>query len=199
MAEPDSGQIHWYSPDPRAVIPLDTFHIPRKLARKIRQRRFEVRSDTAFADVMRACAAPRDEDDETWINDRLIQAYTELHQRGFAHSVEAWLGDDLVGGLYGVQIGGAFFGESMFVRPDLGGTDASKFCLVHLVGWMRHLGMSLLDAQLPTSHTRRFGCIEIRRDIFHGLLARAIRQPIRWRGFDPDMALRAVGVLRDAP
>lgn len=198
MADPDNGQINWYSPDPRAIIPLDAFHIPRKLARKMRQRPFVIQSDTAFAEVMQACAAPRAQEEDTWINERLIRAYTALHQRGFAHSVEAWLDGALVGGLYGVQIGGAFFGESMFIRPELGGTDASKICLVHLVGWMRYLGMTLLDAQLPTDHTRRFGCIEVRRDLFHGLLERALRLPVRWGELDAGLALRAAGVARQA-
>jgi leucyl/phenylalanyl-tRNA--protein transferase len=192
MAEPQTGRIHWYSPDPRAIIPLDAFHISNNLGRLLRQRRFEIRSDTAFEAVMRACAAPRPNHPDTWINDRLVRAYAALHQRGFAHSVEAWLDGQLVGGLYGVHIGGAFFGESMFIRPELGGTNASKVCMAHLVGWMRHRKMTLLDAQLPTDHTRRFGCVEIRRDLFQGLLDRAIRLPVRWGAFDPEVALQTL-------
>ena len=134
-----SGEIRWYSPDPRGILPLDAVHIPRRLARVARQGRFRIEVDRAFVDVMRACAADeRDPDDPgTWISDEIIESYTALHEAGIAHSVEAWIDDRLVGGLYGVALRGAFFGESMFHRE----TDASKVALVALVERLRGAGL----------------------------------------------------------
>src|SRR5262245_49632253 len=117
MADPLTGAVRWYHPDPRAIVPLDEFHVPRNLAREVRRGRFEIRCDTAFEQVMRACAAPRPDDDQTWIDDRLVEAYVGLHRAVHAHSVEAWHDERLVGGLYGVHVDGAFMGESMFCRP----------------------------------------------------------------------------------
>lgn len=184
MADPRSDAIEWYSPDPRGIIPLDGFHEPASLSRVVRSRRFDVRADTRFESVMRACAAPRSADDLSWIDERLVEAYVELHEQGHAHSVEAWRGDRLVGGLYGVQIGGAFFGESMFVVPDDGGTDASKVCLVHLVGWLRHRGFSLLDTQFTNPHLERLGAIEIDREEYLLRLREAVVQPVSWGEFE---------------
>jgi leucyl/phenylalanyl-tRNA---protein transferase len=180
MVDPRTGAIDYYSPDPRGVIPLDGFHVPKSLARVWKRRPFELRTDTCFERVMRACAESRHGRRDTWLDDRLIAAYTELHAHGFAHSVEAWREDRLVGGLYGVHIGGAFFGESMFSRPEAGGTDASKICLMQLVEWLRAGGFSLLDTQFATAHLARFGCVEIPRERYMALLADALERPGRW-------------------
>lgn len=166
----DDGDIYWYEPDPRAIIPLDAFHIPRSLRRTIRQGKFEIRRDTAFRQVMAQCAAPGPGREETWIDDRLIEAYVELHQLDIAHSVEAWRGEKLVGGLYGVAIGGLFAGESMFALER----DASKVALVHLVAHLSRQGFVLLDTQWMTEHLRRFGTIEISGDEYQARLAQAL-------------------------
>jgi len=178
MCDERSGSIGWYSPDPRAVFPLDAFHVPRSLARSVRRGSFEIRSDASFERVMRECAAP--EREGTWIDERLIRAYVGLHELGFAHSLEAYLDGCLVGGLYGVHIQGAFFGESMFSRPDLGGTDASKICLVHLVARLRQGGFALLDTQFATPHLVRFGCVEIPRLEYLRQLWAAMRVEGSW-------------------
>jgi leucyl/phenylalanyl-tRNA---protein transferase len=167
MADEYDGEIGWYSPDPRAVFPLDAFHVPRSVAKVIKRGVFEIRVDTAFEDVMRACA----EREETWISDELVGAYTALHRVGLAHSVEAWHEGELAGGLYGVALGGAFMGESMFTRI----TDASKVCLVALVERLRERGFALLDSQMPTEHLARFGQIVIPREDYLRQLARALR------------------------
>ena len=153
-----AGDIRWYSPDPRGVIPLDTFHVPSRLARTLRKQPFEIRVDTRFRDVIEACAA-RTDDEGNWIDREILESYCALHARGFAHSVEAWRDGRLVGGLYGVALGGAFFGESMFHSV----TDASKAALVALVGRLRERGFVLLDTQWVTEHLEQFGAIEIPR------------------------------------
>ncbi len=157
MADRD-GHVRWYTADPRGVLPLDAaFHVPRTLAQLARNPKgFTVRVNHDFEAVMRACRDER-QADGTWINDRLIAAYARLHALGFAHSVEVYHGDDLAGGLYGVSLGGAFFGESMFHRR----TDASKLALVALVTRLRDRGYALLDAQASTAHLKRFGCVEM--------------------------------------
>lgn len=162
--------LFWVSPEMRGIIPLDAFHIPRRLARTVRSNKFKVTTDMAFADVMRACAEPAPDRPESWINDEILRLYTALHAAGHAHSVECWRDGKLVGGLYGVKLGGAFFGESMFTRER----DASKVALVHLVARLRRGGFSLLDTQFLTAHLARFGTIEIPRAKYHDLLARAI-------------------------
>src|SRR5438034_7495464 len=154
------GVIRWFTADPRGVFPLDhRFHVPRTLRQLVKQNRFDVRVDHDFEAIMRACmTAPRDrEGGGTWINEELIAAYLRLHELGFAHSVECWRGDELAGGLYGVSLGGAFFGESMFHRRP----NASKIALVHLVDRLRDRGYELLDTQASTPHLRQFGCIEM--------------------------------------
>ncbi len=183
MANPEAGAIEWFNPDPRAIIPLDAFHVPATLSREVRKGRFEIRCDTVFEGVMRACAAPRAPDDLTWIDGAMIEAYVRLHEQGSAHCLEAWRGDQLVGGLYGVHVGGAFFGESMFSRLDLGGTNASKVCLVHLVGWLRHRGFTLLDTQFGTEHLEQFGCVEIDRRQYLVRLADAVQRDVDWGDF----------------
>jgi leucyl/phenylalanyl-tRNA---protein transferase len=157
----DRGSVSWYSPDPRAIIPLEAFHVPSRLRRLVRRRTFRVEVDTAFARVIRACAeAERDRDDPgTWISEEILQSYCALHEAGYAHSVETWLGDRLVGGLYGVALGGAFFGESMFHLA----ANASKVALVVLVERLASRGFTLLDTQWMTEHLRQFGTIEIPR------------------------------------
>ena len=180
MADPHTREIEWFSPDPRGIFPLDDFHVPRRLARTVRAGRFEIRTNTAFETVMQECAALRARRPQTWIDERLIAAYVDLHRRGAAHSLEAWRDGALVGGLYGVHLGGAFFGESMFSRPERGGTDASKVCLVHLVTLLRRQGFSLLDTQLSNPHLEQFNCLEIPRADYLVLLQRALRRPARW-------------------
>lgn len=184
MADPDTRRIEWYSPDPRGIIPLDEFHIPRNLAREVRKGKFDIRYDSAFESVMRGCATDRNALNRSWINETILTAYCDLHRLGFAHSVEAWLENQLVGGLYGVQIGGAFFGESMFSRPDLGGTNSSKICLVHLVSRLRHRGFTLLDTQFWNEHLDQFGCVEISADEYLKILHEAIRLPVIWGSAD---------------
>jgi leucyl/phenylalanyl-tRNA--protein transferase len=164
------GEIRWYSPDPRGVIPLDTFHVPSRLARTLRKRRFEIRVDTSFRDVIEGCAA-RDDDEGNWIDSEILESYTALYERGFAHSVETWLDGRLVGGLYGVALGGAFFGESMFHRT----TDASKAALVALVERLRARSFILLDTQWVTEHLLQFGAIETTRRRYLRLLDAALQ------------------------
>jgi leucyl/phenylalanyl-tRNA--protein transferase len=185
MVNPFTAGIEWFSPDPRAVFPLESFHVPRNLAREVRRGRFDIRSDTAFEPVMRACAAPRDDDSLGWIDERMIDAYVGLHRVGHAHTVEAWHKDRLVGGLYGVHVGGAFFGESMFTRSELGGSNASKVCLVHLVRWLRRRGFVLLDTQFRTDHLDQFGCVEITRRHYLSHLAGAVDLDVTWGEFVP--------------
>jgi leucyl/phenylalanyl-tRNA---protein transferase len=170
------GSIEWFSADPRGVIPLESFHVPgRSLPQILRQNKFEIRLNSDFEATMRACQENRA--DGTWINDRLIAAYVALHRLGFAHSVEAWQAEKLVGGLYGVSLGAAFFGESMFHRVR----DASKVALVHLVQRLRQRDFRLLDTQAVTSHLARFGCVEIPAEQYLAQLQEAIKLP---RTFD---------------
>ncbi len=167
----DSDVMSLVDPHLRGVFPLDRFHVPKRLARTVRQDRFEVRVDTAFAAVVAECAEPEGEDrDDTWINPEIERLYGELHARGQAHSVETWRDGDLVGGLYGVSIGAAFFGESMFSRE----TDASKVALVHLVARLIVGGYRLLDAQFHTDHLAQFGLEEIPRAAYQARLAGAL-------------------------
>ncbi|MBE2200786.1 MAG: leucyl/phenylalanyl-tRNA--protein transferase [Anaerolinea sp.] len=169
MAE-DDGQIYWYQPDPRAILPLSSFHVPRRLQRTVQQGVYQVYMNTAFEAVMRFCAAPAPERKKSWINEEIIAAYTRLHQLGFAHSVESWLNGRLVGGLYGVALGGFFAGESMFSRER----DASKVALVHLVGHLRARGFLLLDVQFMTDHLQRFGAVAIPDALYQQYLAQAL-------------------------
>jgi len=168
MAEPD-GEMYWHSPDPRAIIPLDAVRITKSLRKTVAKRVYETRIDTAFQEVVINCA----EREETWISDEIIDAYTRLHELGFAHSVEAWHEDRLVGGLYGVSLGGAFFGESMFAQMS----DSSKVAFVHLVEHLRRQGFILLDSQYLNAHIASFGGIEIPRNEYLSRLAVAIRLP----------------------
>jgi leucyl/phenylalanyl-tRNA--protein transferase len=160
------GSIHWFSPDPRAILPLDEFKIDHGLRRVLAKKKFDLKIDTAFGEVIRACA----EREETWITPKIIATYEHLHDLGYAHSVEAWHEGKLAGGLYGVAIGGAFFGESMFHWM----TDASKVALVGLVEIMKARRFVLLDTQWSTPHLERFGAAEISRRAYLGLLAAAV-------------------------
>jgi leucyl/phenylalanyl-tRNA--protein transferase len=171
----DDG-IYWYDPDPRAILPLDCFHVPRSLERALRRNTFDIRFDTAFREVIWACAAPASGRETTWISREIVSAYVRLHRAGFAHSVEAWHGDRLVGGLYGVAINSFFAGESMFSRE----TDASKVALVFLVRRLNEKGFVLLDVQYRTDHLARFGAIEISRSAYRERLAQALAKRNRF-------------------
>jgi leucyl/phenylalanyl-tRNA--protein transferase len=181
----DDPKLHWLDPRLRAVLPLDGFHLPQRLARTVRGGRFEVSADTAFAETVRACAEPRPGHPESWINEPIVELYSELHRRGYGHSVECRVEGRLVGGLYGVAVGAAFFGESMFTRER----DASKVALVHLVARLIRGGFRLLDCQFMTEHLRSFGAFEVPRDEFKVMLAEAIGQTAMFQrelgGVDP--------------
>jgi leucyl/phenylalanyl-tRNA---protein transferase len=170
------GEIRWYSPDPRGIIPLDTFHLSRRLLRSLRQGRFEIRLDTSFRAVIEGCAAREDADGD-WIDGEIIESYCALHERGFAHSVETWQDGVLVGGLYGVAIQGAFFGESMFHRVS----DASKAALAGLVDRLRTRGYTLLDTQWVTGHLAQFGAVEVSRRRYLRLLDEALKVDVSFR------------------
>jgi len=165
-ADPD-GQLYWCAPDPRCIFEFTRFHVPRSLRPVIRQGKFQIRINTAFDAVMRACA---DRPEGTWILPEFIDVYTELHRRGYAHSLEAWYAGQLAGGLYGVALGGAFFGESMFHRVR----DASKVALAALIQRLQDRGFMLVDAQWSTPHLERFGAIEIPRAEFLRRLDQAL-------------------------
>jgi len=174
MAESaDAESLFWVDPEYRGILPLDGFHVPARLSRTVRQDVFSVHADLDFPGMMRACAKSRTERPSTWINDEIVSLYTELHERGLAHSVESWKDGHLVGGLYGVSLGGAFFGESMvsFER------DASKVALVHLVARLKAGGYTLMDTQFVTDHLRQFGVIEIPKERYHKMLAKALTTP----------------------
>jgi leucyl/phenylalanyl-tRNA--protein transferase len=172
MAESASDpEVFWVRPEVRGVIPLDAFHVPKSLKKVIRHGRFDVRTDTDFAGVIDACAEEREERQSTWINAPIREAYIELFSLGHCHSVEAWREGALVGGLYGVKLGRAFFGESMFSRE----TDASKVCLAHLVERLREHGFVLLDTQFTTEHLKRFGAVDVPRARYEKLLQEALK------------------------
>lgn len=172
MAESaDDDELLWFEPSMRGLLPLDGFHVPSRLRRTVRQGRFEVRFDGCFRDVMTACAAnSRPGRESTWINGRILDLYTELHEHGFAHSIESWRDGRLVGGLYGVSLGAAFFGESMFSLE----TDASKVALVHLVARLRAGGYRLLDTQWITEHLSQFGAFEVPKSRYRRILQDAV-------------------------
>ena len=171
MAESaDDPELFWVEPDMRGVIPLNAFHVPRSLAKAMKKIPFDIRVNTAFSEVMQGCAAEAPDRPSTWINDTIHGLYNALHRFGHAHSVEAWEGDALVGGLYGVSLGAAFFGESMFSRR----TNASKICLVHLVERLKARGFTLLDTQFTTDHLKTFGAIDVPKKDYAKLLERAM-------------------------
>jgi leucyl/phenylalanyl-tRNA--protein transferase len=172
----DDPELFWVDPDQRGVLPLDSFHVPRSLRRVVRRGHFDVRVDGDFPAVVHACSEPTPNRPESWINAEIERLYGELHQRGHGHSVECWRNDKLVGGLYGVSLGGAFFGESMFSREE----NASKVALVHLVARLLAGGFRLLDTQFVTDHLQRFGATEIPRQEYRRLLGQAIKLPAQF-------------------
>ncbi|MBB4228479.1 leucyl/phenylalanyl-tRNA--protein transferase [Rhizobium mongolense] len=174
MAESaDDPEIFWVEPELRGVLPLDNFHVSKSLAKTIRRQPFDIRFDHDFDAVIAACAEATSDRPSTWINHTIRSLYSTLHRMGHAHSVEAWHDDQLVGGLYGVSLGSAFFGESMFSRR----TDASKICLVHLVARLRDRDFTLLDTQFTTEHLKTFGAIDVPKDDYAVMLAAAMDSP----------------------
>lgn len=171
MADPRTKEIDWYSADPRGVLPLDAFHVPRTVRQAMKK--FEVVSDRDFAGVIDGCANRK----ETWISEEIRETYIALHKRGHAHSIEAWRGGKLAGGLYGVHIGGAFFAESMFHTV----TDAGKVALVRFVAHLKALGFTLCDIQMVTRITARFGAILMPREEYLERLSEALNLPVRWK------------------
>lgn len=169
----DDPELFWVEPEIRGVIPLDDFHVSKSLAKAMRKKPFDIRFNTAFEAVMAGCAAAAPDRPSTWINATIRKLYTELHQIGHAHSVEAWEGKELVGGLYGVSLGAAFFGESMFSRR----TNASKICLVHLVERLKASGFVLLDTQFTTEHLKTFGAIDVPKQDYAKMLDLAVNRP----------------------
>lgn len=177
MAEnADDPEIFWVRPESRGIIPLDAFHAPRSLMKTARRGHFDIRFDTDFEGVIEGCAEAREGRMSTWINQPIREAYAELFARGNCHTVEAWREGRLVGGLYGVTLGRAFFGESMFSRQ----TDASKICLMHLVERLRERGFILLDTQFTTEHLKRFGAIDVPRAKYETLLEEALAGEARF-------------------
>ncbi|TBC72883.1 leucyl/phenylalanyl-tRNA--protein transferase [Rhizobium leguminosarum] len=174
MAESaDDPEIFWVEPELRGVLPLDHFHVSKSLAKTVRKKSFEIRFDHAFDQVIAACAEETSGRPSTWINRTIRSLYSTLFDMGHAHTVEAWEGDELVGGLYGVSLGSAFFGESMFSRR----TDASKICLVHLVDRLRERGFTLLDTQFTTEHLKTFGAIDVPKADYAEMLSAAMESP----------------------
>ena len=192
--ERDSEVVHWIEPRQRGVIPLDSFHVPRRLQRTVRQQPFVVSADTDFPAVISACAESVPGRQRTWLNDDLIGLYVELHRAGYAHSVECRQDGRLVGGLYGVSLGGAFFGESMFSRER----DSSKIALVELVGRLRAGGYRLLDAQFITGHLSQFGAVEIPRLQYRRRLAEALGVEASFPIGDAVYGLGVVGSAAEA-
>ncbi|MBG1231914.1 leucyl/phenylalanyl-tRNA--protein transferase [Aestuariivirga litoralis] len=192
MAESaDDPSLYWVEPDERGLIPLDAFHISHSLKKSVRHAGFEIRIDTSFEQVMRRCAEKTPDRDETWINERILKLYTQLHRMGCCHSVEAWREGELVGGLYGVRLGSAFFGESMFSRA----TDASKVALVHLVARLNAGGFNLLDAQFLNSHLQQFGCYTLKKPQYRELLDQAMDGTADFFAFKSDRDPEAVLAL----
>lgn len=178
----DDPELFWVDPERRCVFPLDQFHVPKSLAKKIKRNPFQVTVDRDFDQVMRECAASFGGRDTTWINQTILDLFAELHQRGFAHSIECWQNGKLAGGLYGVSFGGVFCGESMFTRV----TDASKIALTYLIARLKRGGFTLLDAQFMTDHLAKFGAIEIERVEYHKKLERALRVKSNFYSLSPD-------------
>jgi leucyl/phenylalanyl-tRNA--protein transferase len=184
----DDPRLHWIDPAERGILPFENFHVPHSLRKAIRKGQITVTCDTQFEQVIRGCAAPASDRPETWINTEIIHLFVELHRLGLAHSVEAWKGGELVGGLYGLSLGGAFFGESMFSRAP----DASKVALVHLVARMMVGGYSLLDTQFVTRHLSRFGAVEVPRWKYLRLLSDALQRRATFQAAFADDPLAVV-------
>ena len=189
----DDSRLFFVDPDKRGILPLDGFHLPRRLARTLRQDKFEIHCNRDFARVLALCAAPADDRPDTWINPEIERLYQVLHERGQCHSIECWRDGELVGGLYGLALGGAFFGESMFSRAR----DASKVALAHLVARLRAGGFTLLDTQFITDHLAQFGAVEIPRRDYRRRLEAAIATPANFfpENYPEDGAWSAVGAF----
>lgn len=183
----DAVDVQWISPMIRGILPLDGFHVPRRLKRTIRRRPFRIRVDTDFESVIHACARPRSNRSDTWINNQIIRVFCQLHRLGYAHSVEVWGDDALVGGLYGMALGGVFFGESMFSSD----TDASKIALVYLAALLNKGNFVLLDTQFVTEHLRQFGAKEISGALYLRQLHDALGQPASFYSSLPEDELEA--------
>ncbi len=200
MAESaDDPALYWIEPQHRGILPLQAVHVPRRLARTLRNCGYDVRIDTAYDGVIDGCAASRPGRRSTWINERIRNLYRELFELGHCHTVEVWSGGRLVGGLYGVALGGAFFGESMFSTVR----DASKIALVHLAARLVYGGFALLDTQFVTDHLRQFGTVEVARDEFHTLLEAALEVDADFGRLpsdaNPEEILRILGVGKRGP
>ncbi|OUI85941.1 leucyl/phenylalanyl-tRNA--protein transferase [Acetobacter tropicalis] len=192
-ADAEDKDLQWYDPDPRGVLPLQAFHLPRRLRRTVLSGRFDVTVDQDFPSVMKGCAAPAPGREQTWINSEIYRLFCALHEMGYAHSVECRQNGELVGGLYGVALGGAFFGESMFSRV----TDASKVALVHLVARLRLSGFMVLDTQFGTDHLTRFGGVEIPAAEYKTTLERAVHMPPCWQAnFTPQQLEAEIRTMR---
>lgn len=192
-ADAEDEDLQWYDPDPRGVLPLETFHLPRRLRRTVLSGRFDVTVDQDFPGVMKGCAAPAPGREQTWINSEIVRLFCALHDMGYAHSVECRQNGELVGGLYGVALGGAFFGESMFSRV----TDASKVALVHLVARLRLSGFAVLDTQFGTDHLSRFGGVEIPAAEYKATLERAVHMLPCWQAtFTPQQLEAEIRTMR---
>lgn len=192
-ADAEDEDLQWYDPDPRGVLPLQAFHLPRRLRRTVLSGRFDVTVDQDFPAVMKGCAAPAPGREQTWINSEIYRLFCALHEMGYAHSVECRHNGELVGGLYGVALGGAFFGESMFSRV----TDASKVALVHLVARLRLSGFMVLDTQFGTDHLTRFGGVEIPAAEYKTTLERAVHMPPCWQAnFTPQQLEAEIRIMR---
>ncbi|GAL97293.1 leucyl/phenylalanyl-tRNA--protein transferase [Acetobacter tropicalis NRIC 0312] len=192
-ANAEDEDLQWYDPDPRGVLPLQAFHLPRRLRRTVLSGRFDVTVDQDFPAVMKGCAAPAPGREQTWINSEIYRLFCALHEMGYAHSVECRQNGELVGGLYGVALGGAFFGESMFSRV----TDASKVALVHLVARLRLSGFMVLDTQFGTDHLTRFGGVEIPAAEYKTTLERAVHMPLCWQAnFTPQQLEAEIRTMR---
>lgn len=197
MNDPDADELRWVQTNRRGIIPIeaDRFVVSRSLRSVVRAARFSVTTDLAFSRVIRECAQPAKGRESTWIDPTIIALFEHLHSVGLAHSVEAWVADSptetprLVGGVYGLALGGVFCGESMFSRPALGGTNASKVCLVHLVHHLRRQGFTLLDAQLTNDHLEQFGCYTMPRDEYITRVAHCSENTPPWQPFEPDRTI----------
>lgn len=183
-----SRELHWFDPERRGILPLDGFHVARSLRKTVRRGLFEIRCDSAFRAVIEHCAETTEDRPKTWINDDIVRLYTTLFEVGYAHSVECWREGELVGGLYGVSIGAAYFGESMFSRE----TDASKVALVHLVARLRAAGFTLLDTQFVTDHLGHFGAVEIPRAEYRRRLNQALERKTDFAAVDQARAIAAL-------
>jgi leucyl/phenylalanyl-tRNA---protein transferase len=193
MAEDaDDPSLFWVEPQERGVIPLDRFHLPRRLARTVRSDAFEIRVDHDFDGVIAGCAEPAADRDKTWISARIRDLYGELFDLGHCHTVEVYMAGRLVGGLYGVKLGAAFFGESMFHRVR----DASKVALAHLVARLKLGGFKLLDTQFVTEHLAQFGAVDVPRRLYKRLLREAIEAPAEWHPWPPDATISGLDVIR---